>query len=99
VLACSTLRWLAAKAFCVASAVTLVLTTDMACPLMKAGYGKAHLVGGLHQQTGSRLSTAPVFHQRSRDSTLCGCWLACASMAVAACEMIWVRANSVVAAA
>jgi hypothetical protein len=25
----------------------------------------------------------------SKDSTDCGCWLACASMAVAACWMIW----------
>jgi hypothetical protein len=33
------------------------------------------------------------------DRTDEGLWLACANMAVAACWMIWLRANSVVAAA
>ena len=36
---------------------------------------------------------------RNSDNTVDGPWLACASMAVAACCRIWVRANSVVAAA
>jgi len=31
----------------------------------------------------------------NKASTLCCDWLACANMAVAACEMIWVRASSV----
>ena len=30
-----------------------------------------------------------VMHYLSKDSTLCGCWFAWASMAVAACWMIW----------
>jgi hypothetical protein len=36
---------------------------------------------------------------RSKDITICGAWLAWANMAVAACEMICVRASSVVVAA
>ena len=35
----------------------------------------------------------------NKDNTVCFTWFACASIAVLACEMIWVRANSVVSAA
>jgi hypothetical protein len=35
----------------------------------------------------------------SNDKTICGCWLAWAKMAVAACWTICVRANSLVAVA
>lgn len=51
------------------------------------------------EERSGRLNAAALHAYCSSDSTICGCWLAWASMAVAACCTIWARASSVVALA
>ena len=72
--------------------------------------GHVHLLGEpmqtlcqFHRQA-KKSPAEPGFLESSEDhlskaSTVWGCWLACANMAVAACWMIWVRASSAVVAA